>query len=394
MSYTTDEVHFLLDLDAEITAVAGAITRDHAMTKATAVKDAATFHKHFGANGRAAMELCASRTSAQGKLPHDWLMCHDSAQQATPLAVAQQRAHRIHRVCGSEAIVHDVTCSIGTEGAAITDLGMAYHGSDLDMSRLLMARQNVPNGLFFQADALKRASTSSDVIIADPARRAGGRRITKPDQLIPPLPQLVDHWRITTTTAAPMAIKCAPGLDFQEWDGLVSVVSVAGGVKEACLYTPELSEGLTREAIMIGPDQSVDVLNDRHGGEVPAGDPGTFIIDPDGAVVRAGLVQHYAARAQLWMLDEHIAYLTGDLIPQGRSGFRFIEMVGLKQLKSALVAHDAGSLEILVRGVDVDPDQLRKKLKLKGNTPMAVICTRIGRKGVALICHAREHSQI
>lgn len=191
-----------------------------------------------------------------------------------------------------------------------------------------------------------------------------------------------------------MAIKCAPGLDFQEWDGLVSVVSVAGGVKEACLYTPELSEGLTREAIMIGPDQSVDVLNDRHGGEVPAGDPGTFIIDPDGAVVRAGLVQHYAAREQLWMLDEHIAYLTGDRIPQGRSGFRLIEMVGLKQLKSALVAHDAGSLEILVRGVDVDPDQLRKKLKLKGNTPMAVICTRIGRKGVALICHAREHSQI
>lgn len=159
MSYTTDEVHFLLEHEEEITAVASMITRDHAMTKSTAVKDAATFRKHFGTNGRAAMELCASRTSAQGKLPHDWLMCHDSAQQATPLTVAQQRADRIHRVCGTEAKVHDVTCSIGTEGAAITDLGMTYHGSDLDMSRLLMARHNVPTGLFFSS---RRTKTSVD----------------------------------------------------------------------------------------------------------------------------------------------------------------------------------------------------------------------------------------
>ena len=46
-------------------------------------------------------------------------------------------------------------------------------------------------------------------------------------------------------------MKCAPGLDFSGWEGLVSLVSVDGGVKEACLYTPGLAEGLRREAVVI-----------------------------------------------------------------------------------------------------------------------------------------------
>ena len=53
---------------------------------------------------------------------------------------------------------------------------------------------------------------------------------------------------------------------------------------------------------------------------------------------------------------------------------------------AALAALDCGPLEILVRGLDVDPDRLRKKLKLRGSRPLSVVLTRIGRKGVAFIC--------
>ncbi|WP_460490842.1 THUMP-like domain-containing protein, partial [Corynebacterium nasicanis] len=220
---------------------------------------------------------------------------------------------------------------------------------------------------------------------ADPARRAGGRRITHPDQLLPPLPELLDAWCGTE-----LAVKCAPGLDFSEWEGLVSLVSVDGGVKEACLYTPGLSEGTRREALIITGGH-VDRLSDALPDEVGAGDPGRYLIDPDGAVVRAGLVRHYAAREGLWMLDERIAYLTGDTIPAGRSGFPIEEIVPLKKLKAALAGRDIGSLEILVRGVDVDPDALRKKLRLRGTRAGAVVCTRIGTQGVAIVCGPREH---
>ncbi|QGU07108.1 hypothetical protein COCCU_05820 [Corynebacterium occultum] len=386
MSYSLAEVAHLITHDAEITAVG----RDLPLSRASMLQDATVLREHFGDYGRAAAELLNARRSSVDKLPAGWLACHDSAQQATPLPVAKVRAAHLKAMLGDTATAHDVTCSIGTEGQALAEAGLGYLGSDLDPSRTRMARHNLaetPHTLIFQADALVPATRGADVILADPARREGGRRITDPAKLIPPLPDLIDAW-----PGSELAIKCAPGLDFSKWEGMVSLSSVAGAVKEACLYTPGLSNGARREAIMIDRTGQVDRLDDRldqRAGEDLAAAPGRFIIDPDGAVVRAGLVRHYAVRERLWMLDERIAYLTGDRLPEGRSGFEFIEQVPLKKLKGALAAHDCGSLEILVRGVDVDPDQLRKKLKLRGSKAMTVVCTRIGSLGVALICGPR-----
>ena len=311
------------------------------------------------------------------------------------------RAARLTRTLGPDARIHDITCSIGTEGHALVTAGIQYFGSDLDPSRVIMARHNLgatlptanaannpqPAWGFHVADARHPATIpgAADAIIADPARRHQGRRITNPDELLPPLATI-----IATYPRTPMAIKCAPGIDFTGWDGLVSLVSVDGGVKEACLYSPALADGLHREAVIIR-DGTMDILTDRDdpGADTLVGQPGTYIIDPDGAVIRAGLVRHYAHRENLWFLDERIAYLTGDRIPAGMSGFPYIETVPLKKLRSVLRDHDCGSVEILVRGVDVDPDRLRQKLRLTGSRPMAVVCTRIGRSGVALVCEAR-----
>ena len=398
MSYSIDEVHYLIAHNADITC--------HLATRSFAPRDALTdatyLREHLGEYGRAAMELGrARRTAARKQLPADWIVCHESAQQATPLPVARVRAARLGRALGPGARIHDITCSIGTEGHALVAAGLQYLGSDLDPSRVTMARYNLGAALptantankpqpawgFHIADAQYPATIpgAADTIIADPARRHQGRRITDPDELLPPLTTILGTYPHT-----PMAIKCAPGIDFTGWDGLVSLVSVDGGVKEACLYSPALAAGLHREAVIIR-DGTMDILTDRDdpGADTLVGEPGTYIIDPDGAVIRAGLVRHYAHRENLWLLDERIAYLTGDRIPAGMSGFPYIETVPLKKLRSVLRGHDCGSVEILVRGVDVDPDRLRQKLRLSGSRPMAVVCTRIGRSGVALVCEAR-----
>lgn len=394
MSFSPDEVRFLVEHVSDIDVA----TEPLALTKASMISDVDVLRERFGEQGRAVAELAAARRSVAGKLPADWLMCRDSAQQSTPPQVSDVRAQRLRAALGDGAVAHDVTCSIGTEGHALMRAGLDYIGSDLDHARLLMARYNL-GGVDQSAPKLLRADAlvpavaipvaGADVIIADPARRADGRRITDPAQLLPPLPSLIDTW-----AGHSMAVKCAPGLDFSSWYGLVSLVSVDGGVKEACLYTPDLANGERREAVVIrngNVDRVTDVLDDVSSEDL-AKAPGEFIIDPDGAIVRAGLVRHYAVREGLWMLDERIAYLTGDRIPAGASGFRFMEQVPIKKLKAAMAAHGAGSVEILVRGVDVDPDQLRKKLQLKGKSAMAVVVTRIGTRGVALICGPRQFS--
>ena len=370
MSYTPAEVSFLIEHHEEIAPL------DLALTKASRLKDTEVLKEKFGDYGRAVMELVTARSS--GKLPSDWLMDADSAQQATPVEVAAYRAEFLAEQGVSS--VHDITCSIGTEGL---DSPLDYFGSDLDESRVRMARHNLSSTKIFRADALT-TTTTADVLLADPARRAGGRRITRPEDLVPPLPEVVDKHR-----GKELAIKCAPGLDFSEWNGLVTVASVDGGVKEACLYTPGLGTG--RRAVMIR-GHKLDVLDDQETNLPEAGDIGSYLIDPDGAIVRSGLVRHYAAREGLHQIDERIAYLTGERIPEGASGFPFIEKVPLKRLKSVLKSYDAGSLEILVRGVEVDPDQLRKKMKLKGKKPFAVIITRIGAQGIALLCKPRVSS--
>ncbi|PLA28805.1 THUMP-like domain-containing protein [Corynebacterium coyleae] len=379
MTFSVAEARFLAANADAISAVEPEI----ALTKKSVFADRAVLDQHFGDYARAVSALIAARRAAAGKFPAHWLTDADAAQQATPARVAGVRAARI--AAAGAQMVHDVTCSVGSEAPAFRQRGMAWMGSDLDMPRLIMARHNLGQEAWLaQADAL-RPVTSDGVVVADPARRAGGRRITDPAQLLPPLPDLLD-----AHAGREMAVKCAPGIDYSGWDGLVSVVSVDGGVKEACLYTPGLAGGVRREAVVLrdGEERVTDLDDDT----VDVTAPQRYIIDPDGAVVRAGLVRGWAARHGLSMLDEHIAYLTGEQIPAGYSGFPFLEAVPLRALKKVLASHGAGSVEILVRGVDVDPDQLRKKLKLRGKAQMAVVIARIGDQAVAHVCGPRVHA--
>lgn len=360
------------------------------LTDDSMLADLTALQKLCGDAARAVVEMVTASRSTEGKLPAHWWLTSEAAQQATPYVVAQLRAKRLREF--NPSAVHDVTCSIGTEVAALSAEGMFVHGTDLDISRIRMARHNAPGGHYAVADALTPASSLDDaVIVADPARRTGGRRIAKPEDLMPPLPDLIEVW-----DGHEMAIKCAPGLDFSEWNGEVAVTSVNGGVKEACLYSPGLAEaGVTRSAWVLRghgvalDDYEVAHYHDGMSSECAVAGAGRYLIDPDGAIVRAGLVRHFASAHGLWQLDERIAHVTGDELPAGIAGFEVIEQVGLKQVRKTLAAMDCGAAEILVRGVDVSPDVLRKQWKLKGRQHLAVVISRIGKKAVAFVCHAR-----
>lgn len=383
MPYTPEEVRFLIQHGEQIDS---ALSELGVVDKRDTMRHATALRQTFGSFGRAAMELAAAR--ATQKLPQHWLMDTDSVQQATHPLVAKVRAETIAEAMPG-ARVADVTCSIGAELPALKEFGLGVIGSDLDHARLMMARYNV-DAPFIRADAL-RPSVNSDVMIADPARRSKGKRIWKPQDLLPPLPELLERWKHSA-----VAVKCAPGLDYAFWEGGVQVISVDGSVKELCLYSDSILSG--RQAVVLSGSGDVQTLHSKDPSDIEVSDVLTFIIEPDGAIIRAGLVRHFAHRAGLSMLDEHIAFLTGDHIPPGCSGFAFIEQVSLKQLRTALKAHDCGSLEILVRGVEVDPDQLRKKLKLRGTRPMAVVIARVGQgkhsHAVAYICGKRQHEAV
>lgn len=416
MSFSASELDFLLGDDAAAEAVS--LAEELPLTKASMLADLGILRSRWPDHARAVVELVTARRRLALKFSPlvapelsaasdavqtfdagRWFTDSDSAQQATPLAVAQFRAAELARM-GVQSVV-DVTCSIGTEVAVCGAAGIQAVGGDLDRARLRMAQAN--GASVFQADAIVPAFVSGvDAVIADPARRNSSGRVSKLTDLQPPLPQLA---QVYGGLGMPLAVKCAPGIDFAavaEWAGRIDIASVDGEVKEACVYSLDFGGGgeALRRAIVIRGGQvtvwhsAMDYEPDDEAATAPAG---RYIIDPDGAIVRAGLVRHYAAAHGLWQLDPRIAYLSGNKIPAGQRGFEIRERVPLKQLKSVLKSRGASSVEILVRGVDIDPDQLRKKLKLSGgkkaagasdNATASVVITREGDTAVAYICRA------
>lgn len=352
--------------------------RGLALTDASRISDIASARARFGDRAAVLIETTLLRRRAAVKFADaaDWLFTSEALEQATSAAVAAHRAERL-----SGRAVHDVTCSVGTELAALDPSAGYVVGSDLDEVRLAMARHNLAGQhadiALCRADALVPV-TRNTAVIADPARRSAGRRRFHPRDYTPALDEL-----LAVYAKRDLVVKCAPGIDFEQvrrlgFDGEIEVTSSAGGVREACLWSPGLSTSMvTRRATILDRDEEVTDADPDDCHVAPAG---RWIVDPDGAVVRAGLVRHYGARHGLWQLDGAIAYLTGDELPDGVRGFEVLAELGYseKALRQELSARDVGALEILVRGVAVDPDVLRPRLRLKGSQRLSVVITRIG----------------
>ncbi|GAB2818095.1 THUMP-like domain-containing protein [Lentzea nigeriaca] len=382
-AFTSDDVAFLRSA-AGIAALAEVNALP--FTDSSRLHDVGVARKLLGSQFAPVVETVLLRRRAASKLdsPQSWLFTDDALQQATASPVAR---HRAVRFAGRD--VHDVTCSIGADLFALNAVASRCIGSDLDPVRLAMARNNVPGQLVVQADALKPVSRAT-AVTADPARRdSSGRRKWHPQDFVPPLDELSEVY-----AGVDLAVKCAPGIDFAvaPWADEIELVSLDGAVREACLWTRGLAtEGVSRRATVIRGDGSW-TITDAEPDDCPVAPPGQWIIDPDGAVVRAGLVRHYAARHGLWQLDERIAYLSGDTPPAGIRAFRVLEHGHYteKSLKSLLKTRGIGRLEILVRGLDVDPNTLRKRLKPAGSGEATVVLTRIGSRPVFALCEAQR----
>ncbi|ORW11651.1 SAM-dependent methyltransferase [Mycolicibacter longobardus] len=405
------------------------------MTDATRIADITALRGRFGDRTAALVETVLLRRRAAAKLAElpgtsQWLFTDEALQQASAAPVARHRARRI-AAAAPDAVVHDVTCSVGTELAVLSEVTDRVLGSDLDPVRLAMARHNLgcsarldggeaklgpphglggsarldggeaklgpPHGLggvtVVRADALAPVSRDT-VVLADPGRRGGGRRRFDPADYQPALDRLLDVY-----AGRDIVVKAAPGIDFEKvgelgFQGEIEVTSWRASVREACLWSPGLAEsGVRRRATILDRDEQITDADPDDCDVRPAG---RWIVDPDGAVVRAGLVRQYGTRHGLWQLDPDIAYLSGDELPDGVRGFEVLESLAYseKRLRQALAAHDCGALEILVRGVrdvQADPDGLRRRLRLRGGAALSVVITRIGTGGaaraIAFVCH-------
>jgi hypothetical protein len=364
------------------------------LTEATVLADLTALRRTAGARAAAVAETVRLRRRAVAKLgpgAAGWLLTDEALQQATPLPVARARAARLAGMA-----VHDLTCSIGADLAALLPGCTPAIGTDLDPVRVAMAAHNLAAaGLPARvavADALHPVSARL-LGYADPARReAGGRRITSVDTV----PSVADLDSVFA--GRPPVLRLPPGIDYETLDrpGEVEIVSLDGSAREAVLWPAELATVRRRATVLSSTGAEFELTDDDPDdiGPPPAPETlvGAWLVDPDAAVVRAHLVRHYAARHKLTQLDPHLAYLTGRVPPAGVRSFLVLDSAAYTERSVAgwIRRDGVGTIEIKQRGTPVVPDELRRRLRpaLTRDTTVArtLVIARIGTSPWAFWC--------
>jgi THUMP domain-like/Methyltransferase domain len=336
----------------------------------------------------AAVTQAALRHRAAAKFGADaerMFFTPDGLEQGTRSSVAAHRAARI-ALSLPQATVIDLGCGIGGDLIAMARAGLLVTGIDRDPLTVAVARANLAAlelpGTASAGDAEAIDTRAYDVIFADPARRSDGRRVFDADAYSPP-------WSFVTGLLGGTAcVKVAPGIPRSAVpDGVEAEwVSDRGEVKEAALWSGPLASAARRATLL---PSGTTVTSADAVAPVP-GPVGRYLYEPDGAVIRAGLVTAVSNMVGGRLLDPRIAHVTSDSLVGTplASAFEVLEELPYKDrlLRAWLRERKVGALEIKKRGIELDPATLRKRLAPKGPERATLIVTRVDRTAAVYAC--------
>ncbi|GEL94496.1 class I SAM-dependent methyltransferase [Cellulomonas composti] len=333
----------------------------------------------------AALTQSRLRSRARAKLgdfASGMLFTQAGLEQATRLEVAAHHARR-YRDAGLSHVA-DLTAGIGADALAFAGVGLRVTAAEVDEMTAAIATVNLrhfPEATVVHADGLSLDLSDVDGVYADPARRTGtGRRVFDPAAYAPPL----DAVLALRERVAALGLKLGPGLPHGAvpHDARAQWVSSDGEVVEVGLwFGPLAPEGPGRSALVLRAGHA-HVLAPDESAHAHVGEVGTYLYEPDGAVIRAGLVGDVALEVHGRLVDPTIAYVTGDERHETpfATGYRVHDVLPfhLKRLRSYLRERGVGRLTIKKRGTAVVPEQLRKQLDLRGSAESTIVLTRVG----------------
>jgi hypothetical protein len=340
----------------------------------------------------AALTQARLRERARSKFTHAGEMFFTAAglEQASSERMARHHARRYV----TAARVADLCSGIGGDLIGLAEVAQVV-AVDRDPVHSRIGQINAEvNGVAERAHAVcadvrdvPLGEPNDTAVFIDPARRTDDRRL-QPGASEPPLGWcfgLADGGRA-------VGIKAAPGLPFDlvpdGWE--IELVSEHRELKESALWSPHLATQRRRATILpSGETLAADVEP-----ALAARAPGLFLLDPDPAVTRAGLVcvlgESLAPAGEVWNVDAQVAFLSADheaQTPFARTMTIEASMPwSLARVRDALRALDVGSVDIRKRGSAVDVEALHRRLKLSGGRAATVVLTRVADKPWAMIC--------
>ena len=359
-----------------------------------------------------AAALTQSRLRAKGhekfgEFADGMLFTADGLEQATRLEIAARHAQRF-RAAGIRQ-VFDLGCGIGADAMAIAGLDLAVTAIDADEVTATLAGVNLrhwPGASAFIGTAEgTRLPTGEGArhtgAWLDPARRIPGvtdalgrtRRVFRLDAISPSWSTVQSIAQSLPATGAKLSPSfphgAIPGGAEAQW------TSLGGEVLECALWWGPLVNRAGRSALVIGPQgRSWTVREaDTGGGVAPVasslGQIGSWLYEPDRAVIRAGLTGALTSTVDGFELDSGVGYVTSErCVDVGYARrFRVTESMPLnvKALRAWLRDRDVGRVTIKKRGVALNADDLRRQLRLSGSVEMTLVLTRVKNQQVCLV---------
>jgi hypothetical protein len=327
-------------------------------------------------------------------------------EQATDEAVARYKAARFP----AGARVADLCCGTGGDLMPLAERG-PVGGVDRDSAIAHIAEVNAR---LLAASATVEVADASRYSVADfagwhidPDRRPEGKRTTH-IALHDPGPQVIERLLDENPNGA---IKLAPAADVV--DATPSRGEPSAGVrwheaelewisrKRECRQLVAWFGSLAKHA---GMRRATVVLNNigdpgrvrsetfvgRAGVAVSTAPTiGSYIFEPDCAVLAADLTGALANRYGLHAVSATAAYLTTDapVVTPLLAAFEVMEVLpyDAKKLSSWLRARGIGAVEVKKRGVEIDPARLQRELSGEGDESATVILCRIQKRVTAII---------
>lgn len=332
-----------------------------------------------------------------GEFAERMLFTPDGLEQATRLRVAALHAGRFAEA--GVTTVADLGCGIGADALAFAALELGVLAVERDEVTAAVAAFNlapfpdarVEHGDATAVDLVALGPVNQVGVWLDPARRSGGSRLSDPADWSPSL-----DWAFALAEQHPTGIKLGPGLDRDlipagceaQW------ISVRRDVVELVLWFGSVARpGVGRAALVLGESGASELTAAEDSADAETGPVGRYLVEPDGAVIRARLIGDLARRLGGRMIDPSIAWIATDGESPPTTPFGQVFEVrerwplDVKKLKRELADRGIGELEIKKRGVDVDPAEFRKRLSLRGSERATLVLTRVAGERVALLAN-------
>jgi hypothetical protein len=317
-------------------------------------------------------------------------------EQATDEAIAGYKARRFQNL----SPVADLCCGIGGDLLGIARQSDAT-GVDRDPVALAFAQANcralgLSNVCLRAADAASFPVGDFAAWHVDPDRRTRAGRSARFESGVPG----PDVLRELLTQRGHAAVKLAPAAKVPaEWSerGVREWIGSRRECRQQVLWLGDLAyaAGRCTATVVARNEEPVSLQGEPEIDVGPASSLGRYVFEPHAAVIAARLTGALAQKVGLRPVLEQCAYLTGDtpLVSPLTASFEVMEVLpfDLKRVKAALRERRIGRLEVKVRGARVDPEKIRRRLRVAGDASATLLLA--GNQRVTLgIVAKRWHS--